>query len=52
MTEVTASFKDFGLSGKCLVRDLWRQKDIGEFSEAYRSFVASHGVSLVKIKKL
>jgi alpha-galactosidase len=50
--EVTANFSDFGFSGKCLVRDLWRQKDIGEFDGAYRSFVSSHGVSLVKIKKL
>ena len=50
--EITATFSDFGLSGKCLVRDLWCQKDIGEFENAYRSFVASHGVSLVKIKKL
>jgi alpha-galactosidase len=50
--EVTANFSDFGLSGKCLVRDLWLQKDIGDFDGAYRSFISSHGVSLVKIKKL
>jgi alpha-galactosidase len=50
--EVTANFSDFGLSGKCKVRDLWRQKDLGQFDNAYRSFISGHGVSLVKIKKL
>ncbi|MCX6152188.1 MAG: putative Ig domain-containing protein [Ignavibacteriales bacterium] len=50
--EVTANFSEFGLNGKCLVRDLWRQKDVGVFDSAYRSFVPSHGVTLVKIKKI
>lgn len=51
-TEVTADFKDLGLNGKYIVRDLWRQKDIGTFDGAYRAFVPSHGVVLVKIKQL
>ncbi len=51
-TEVTAAFKELGLEGKYIVRDLWRQKDIGTFEDAYRAFVPSHGVVLVRIKKL
>lgn len=50
-TEVTAAFNELGIEGKSIVRDLWRQKDVGTFEDAYRAFVPSHGVVLVKIKK-
>jgi alpha-galactosidase len=49
--EVTAGFDQLGLKGKCLVRDLWRQKDIGTFENHYKSVVPSHGVVLLKIKE-
>jgi alpha-galactosidase len=46
---VTANFSDLKISGKQTVRDLWRQKDIGLFSEKFEAPVASHGVVLVRI---
>ncbi len=48
--EVSAGFNQIGLQGKCLVRDLWRQKDIGKFEKQYKTVVPSHGVVLIKIK--
>jgi alpha-galactosidase len=46
---VTVRWKDLGISGEQLVRDLWRQKDQGNFSEKFEAQVRSHGVVLVKI---
>lgn len=34
--------------GKFLVRDLWRQKDLGTFSSKFETKVAPHGVVLVR----
>lgn len=47
--EVTATWADLGISGKCAVRDLWRQKDLGLFEREFQARVAPHGVVLVKI---
>ena len=33
----------------CTIRDLWRQKDVGTFSDKYEAQVASHGVVLVRV---
>ncbi len=38
-----------GLSGSHTVRDLWRQKDLGTFSDTFETEVPHHGVILVKI---
>jgi autotransporter-associated beta strand protein len=38
-----------GLSGKCRVRDLWRQKELGQFGDNFTSSVRSHGVRLIRI---
>lgn len=46
---VAASWSDLGLSGKQKVRDLWRQKDLGKFSEKFETTVPRHGVVLVRI---
>ena len=46
---VTANWHDLGLSGSRLVRDLWRQKDLGTFTDTFQATVASHGVVLVRI---
>ena len=48
---VTAKWKDLGISGKWKVRDVWRQKDLGVYSEMFDAEVASHGVVLVKMSK-
>jgi alpha-galactosidase len=47
---VVASWDDLNLSGEQLVRDLWRQKDLGRFEKEFSATVASHGVVLLKIQ--
>ena len=42
-------WSDLGLRGRCDVRDLWRQKDLGAFDGAFSAPVARHGVTLVRI---
>ena len=46
---VTASWSDLGISGSHPVRDLWRQKDLGNFTIQYAERVERHGVVMVKI---
>ena len=50
-TEATLriSFDKLELKGKHSVRDLWRQKDLGEFDANFETSVPPHGVSLIKI---
>ena len=48
---VTAAWTDLGLKGKHKVRDLWRQQDLGVFSDHFQASVPRHGVVLVKISK-
>ena len=45
----TLKWSDLGISGVYKVRDLWRQKDVGEFSSVFSTEVAYHGVVLVKL---
>jgi alpha-galactosidase len=49
--EIKADFKSLNLSNNCLVRDLWRQKDEGTFTDNYKALVPAHGVKLVKISQ-
>jgi alpha-galactosidase len=48
--KVTAAWADLGLTGRRLVRDLWRQQDLGTFENEFAATVPAHGVVLVKIK--
>jgi alpha-galactosidase len=48
---VTVKWSDLGVSGKKPVRDLWRQKDLGESSGEFSMKVAPHSGELVKIGK-
>jgi alpha-galactosidase len=48
-SRVTANWSDLGLTGKQNVRDLWRQKDLGNFSDKFETDVPKHGVVLVRI---
>jgi alpha-galactosidase len=50
-TNVTMSWVDLGIRGKQTVRDLWRQKDLGNYDEQFASPVAAHGVRLLRITK-
>jgi len=47
---ITANFKDLGISGTKSVRDLWAHKDLGEFTDSFSADVPRHGVVMVKIK--
>jgi alpha-galactosidase len=40
-----------GLDGKQVVRDVWRQKDLGQFTGEFAAEVAIHGVKLITIRK-
>jgi len=46
---VTVNWADLGLSGKQKVRDLWRQQDVGQFSDNYAAEVPRHGVVLIRV---
>ncbi len=46
---VTLKWSDLGIVGPHQVRDLWRQKDLGEFEGSFSMPVASHGAELVKL---
>jgi alpha-galactosidase len=50
--EVKAQWQDLGLTGKRRVRDLWRQKDAGEFENSFSATVPRHGVVLVRVFSL
>lgn len=47
--KVTARWSDLGVTGKQTVRDLWRQKNLGDFDGLFEAAVPPHGVVLVKV---
>jgi len=49
-TSISLKWADLGLSGKHLVRDLWRQKDLGRFKQGFQTTVPRHGVVLIKVE--
>lgn len=48
-TTVVANWKDLSIHGKHVVRDLWRQEDLGRFEGQFSASVPRHGVVLVRI---
>jgi len=48
---VTLRWADLGITGKYIVRDLWRQKDIGTFDGEFSADVRRHGVVLVGLRR-
>jgi len=48
--QVKASWHDLGLSGKCSVRNLWEQKDLGKYAMEFSEMVGRHGVVMVRIQ--
>jgi alpha-galactosidase len=48
-TKVAANWSDLGLTGKQKVRNLWSQKDLGNFKEKFEASVPKHGAVLVRI---
>lgn len=49
--EIVLKWSDLKISGKYIVRDLWRQKDLGVFNGEVKGEVPEHGVLLLKIEK-
>jgi alpha-galactosidase len=47
--KAVVAWNDLGISEPQVVRDLWRQKDLGVFKDKFEATVYSHGVSLVKV---
>jgi len=48
-TQVTALWNDLGINGKQRVRDLWRQKDLGDYSDKYEARIPGHGVVMLRL---
>jgi alpha-galactosidase len=46
---VTLRWAELGLTGRQMVRDLWRQKNLGIFNQQFQARVGRHGVVLVKL---
>ncbi len=49
--KVVLKWSDLGIKGKYIVRDLWRQKDLGTFENEFSSDVKQHGVLLVSLRR-
>jgi alpha-galactosidase len=49
--QVILNWTDLKISGKYIVRDLWRQKDLGTFDGEFKAGVNQHGVVLVSLRK-
>lgn len=47
--QMIAKWKELGLSGSRIVRDVWRERDLGLFSHDFASKVPAHSVILVRI---
>jgi alpha-galactosidase len=50
--QVTLSWADLKLTGKYIVRDLWRQKDLGTFIGEFKADVNQHGVVMISLRKV
>ncbi|HUO09946.1 MAG TPA: putative Ig domain-containing protein [Phycisphaerae bacterium] len=48
--KVGASFSELGLSGKQVVRDVWRQKDLETVPDSVSAEVRPHGVVLLRLR--
>jgi len=48
-TTVEADWAKIGREGPQTARDLWRQKDLGVFSEKYSAEIAPHGAVLIRV---
>jgi alpha-galactosidase len=48
--KLTADWSELGLEGPRIVRDVWRQKDIGTFDKQFTVDVNRHGVSLIRLR--
>jgi hypothetical protein len=48
--EVIVRWSELGMSGKCVVRDLWERKDLGSFETQFAPRIAPHGAGLYRVR--
>lgn len=48
---IKLNWNTIGLEGRQIVRDVWRQKDQGVFTESFSVVVPAHGVKLITLRK-
>lgn len=48
-SDVRVDFQDLGIAGKATVRDLWAQKDLGEFEGSFGRELPLHGAGLYRL---
>jgi alpha-galactosidase len=46
---LSLKWEDIDISGSQKVRDLWRQKDIGNFDGSFETVIAPHGVMMIRL---
>ena len=49
--KMVLKWSDLGIKGKYIVRDLWRQKDLGIFEDEFAAEVHPHGVVMIRLRK-
>ena len=47
----TLDFNKINLKGKFQLRDVWRQKDLGNFKDSFKTNIRHHGVIMLKLSK-
>ena len=47
--KITITWDDLEISGNKHIRDLWRQKDLGTFSDRFITEIQPHGVTLIRL---
>lgn len=48
-SSVTVNFKDLGFTGNATVRDLWKRKGLGTFTDSFSDQLPLHGAGLYRI---
>lgn len=48
--KLSVKWSELGIKGKYIVRDLWRQKDLGIFENEFTAEVKQHGVVMVSLR--
>ena len=49
--EVAVTWRELGVSGKCAVRDLWEQKNLGTFENRFAPTINPHGAGLYQVTR-
>lgn len=50
--QIVLKWTDLGIKGRYIVRDLWKQKDLGTYKDEFKADVPEHGVVLVSLRKI